>query len=241
MGVTVSLQKSKIIFSTTLVLFFCIIPAQKSFSEAVSGCHCFRNRAYDPAQKFAADDYILATSFNSLLSKAYDIPKPHIIKLKMQSGVSQKELLVGLRTAQVTGAEIQQILMLREGKYSWQEILSSPAAAKNIKNDKLLKAVQSGLPVNDAGPKAADLLLAGFFNLPLDSVADLRASGLNEKEMALVLVLTHNKDKQPTELVKLYKKEGKSWSEIAYNLGIEPGMVGKLIKSYPSINIKPTE
>ena len=43
------------------------------FAQSTINCHCFLDRSYDPADKFAADEYILATSFNSLLAKSFDI------------------------------------------------------------------------------------------------------------------------------------------------------------------------
>ena len=61
---------------------FCMIvmllfwgPVQNSFAESTINCHCFQDRSFDPGDKFAADDYILATSFNSLLAKSFDITK----------------------------------------------------------------------------------------------------------------------------------------------------------------------
>jgi cyanate lyase len=42
----------------------------------------------------------------------------------------------------------------------------------------------------------------------------------------------------PSEkLVEQYKKLGRSWSEIAHNIGLEPKAAGRLILEYPATNI----
>ena len=92
-----------------------------------TGCHCFRQRSYDPEAKFVADDYILATSFNSLTANLFNIPK---------------------------------------------------------------------------------------------------------KEMALFFLLVRDTPMQSKDIVNQIAHEGRSWSEVAHNLGITPAMAGKLIASY---------
>lgn len=222
-----------IFFAITTFLVFLAVPAL-ILAETTTGCHCFNDRAYDPARKFATDEYILATSFNSLLAKAYDIPKKQIVLLKMQGGVDQNDLLIGLRTAKLSGADLQQLLMLREGKHSWPDILANPDLTSRLQNDPLLEKLKTGLTDAAAGKQAADLLLADFFRVPPAIVDKLRATGLNEKELALVFILAHAKGKQPDTLVAHYQKEGKSWSEIADSLGVDPAAAGKLILDYPA-------
>lgn len=217
----------------TILLVFLVVPEQAP-AETATGCHCFRDRTYDPARKFAADDYLLASTFNSLLAKTYDIPKKQLVLLKMQGNVDQNDLLIGLRTAKLTGADLQQLLILRDGKHSWQEILSAPDLAGRVKSDPLLGKIPTGLPDADAGRQAADLLLAEFFTIPPATIDKLRAAGLNEKELALILILAHRKSLPPETIAARYQKEGKSWGEIADSLGIAPAAAGKFILDYPA-------
>ncbi len=217
-----------------MLLIFLIVP-EGATEETTIDCHCFKDRTCDPARKFAADEYILATSFNSLLAKAYGIPKKQIVLLKMQGGVDQNDLLIGLRAAKLSGADLQQLLMLRDGNYPWQDILANPDLADRIKNDPLLGKIKTGLADAEAGKQAADLLLADFFKVPPATVDKLRATGLNEKELTLIFILAHAKGKQPDTLAAQYQKEGKSWSEIADSLGIDPAAAGKLILDYPAM------
>lgn len=223
-------------FFITLLLFF-FAPTSGSFAESAINCHCFRDRTYNPDDTFAADDYILATSFNSLLAKSFGIPKRQIIMLKMKEGVGQDDLLIGLKTAKVTKINLRQLLRLRREEYSWPKIISDLDRSGKHQNDQLLAVIKSGIPVEEAGTKVADELLADFFKIPLESIEEFRLSGLNEKEMALLLILAHACDQKPETLIARHSKEGKSWSEIADSLGVQPAAAGNLILHYPAKQI----
>jgi hypothetical protein len=112
-----------LLFCMTFVLLFWG-PVQNSFAESTINCHCFQDRSFDPGDKFAADDYILATSFNSLLAKSFDISKKQVVTLKMDEGVSQDDLLVGLKLTKLTGGYLEQLLGLRRAGYEWSQIIS---------------------------------------------------------------------------------------------------------------------
>jgi len=230
------LRPKTLIFCSALV-FFLLGSAPDSFSESTIQCHCFKNRSYNPADKFASDDYILATSFNSLLAKVFSIPKRQIIMSKMNEGVGQDELLISLKISKMTGADIQEFFRLRKENNTWAAIISGLPQQEKIKNDPLLKAIRSGMPLEEAGDMVADEMIVQFYQVPSEEIKKLRMSGLNEKEMALLFILVHAGGLKPEALVMQYKKQGRSWSEIAYNLGLEPDAAGKLILAYPAKKI----
>ena len=91
------------------LLLFLVASVNVSWAESAVTCHCFQDRSYDPVDKFAADDYILATSFNSLLAKSFDISKKQVVMLKMDEGVGQDDLLVGLKLTKLTGGYLEQL------------------------------------------------------------------------------------------------------------------------------------
>jgi hypothetical protein len=226
----------------TILLLLFLIPLSLGFAghalaESAVQCHCFKNRSYNPADKFAADDYILATSFNSLLAKSFAIPKRQIVMIKMNEGVAQDELLIGLKISKITGIDIRKFLRLRRENNTWPQIISGLAQQEKIKNDLLLGAIRFGMPVDQAGDRVADEMIAEFYQAPHEEINKLRMSGLNEKEMALLFILVHVGDQKPEVLVEKHNKQGESWSEIANNLGVEPGAAGKLIIAYPARQI----
>jgi hypothetical protein len=102
-GPDINLLKPKTALFLLALLLFVLAPAHTSFAASTVNCHCFQDRSYDPGDKFAADDYILATSFNSLLAKSFDISKKQVVMLKMNEGVNQDDLLVGLKLTKLTG------------------------------------------------------------------------------------------------------------------------------------------
>ena len=128
------------LFLIILVLFI-LGPSQYAFAESAVKCHCFTERSYNPANKFASDEYILATSFNSLLAKFYDIPKRQIIMIKMNEGMAQDDLLVSLKLAKITGINLRKFLSLRRENKTWTSIISGLSQQETIKNDEILEAI----------------------------------------------------------------------------------------------------
>jgi hypothetical protein len=209
-------------------------------AESAISCHCFKDRSFNPADTFASDDYILATTFNSLIAAHFNIPKRKIIMVKMNDGVSQDDLLLGLKFSRLTGVDLRKYLRFRKENKTWADIYSSlKDNNKKIRDDKLLqKAAKPGMSLTEAGSMVADEVVSKFFAVPHENINSLRKTGLNEREMALVLILAHLRDVKPANLVELSRKKGKSWSEIAHNLGIEPAVAGKYVLAYPDKKIQ---
>ena len=63
-----------------LALAAALGPSPAAGQGAAAGCHCFRDRTYDPARPAAADPYVLATSRSSLLSAAFAVPKAELVQ-----------------------------------------------------------------------------------------------------------------------------------------------------------------
>jgi hypothetical protein len=223
-------------FLISLVLLSLSLPVH-AFAESTIKCHCFQERIYNPADRFAADDYILATSFNSLLARSFAIPHRQIILFKMREGLEQDELLIGLKITKVTRAELRTLLNLRHKNKTWAEIVQEVYKSDTLKKDEILEAIRSGMPSEEAGACIADDMIGEFYIAPPEQIKRLRVAGLNEKQMALVFILSHVSDIPPEKLVEQYEKKGKSWSEIAHNLGLEPKAAGRLILEYPAKNI----
>jgi hypothetical protein len=126
--------------------------------------------------------------------------------------------------------------LLKENN-TWAKIISGLSQQEKIKNDSLLEALGSGMPAEEAGARVADEIIGEFYRIKPEEINKLRLSGLNEKAINLVFILAHAGEQQPEVLVEQYGKQGKSWSEIAHNLGFEPAAAGKLIQVYPARKI----
>jgi len=229
--------QTRCFFAGLIFLLSTVTQPGNAFAESAINCHCFQDRTFRPAEPFAADDYILATSFNSLLARSFDIPKRQIVMLKMKEQVGQNDLLICLKIAKVAGVDLQQLLGRRRENQSWPTIIAGLEQQEAIENDRILAAIGSGMAVDKAGEAIADELNGNFYTVPAEAIHKLRAAGLNEKEMALVFVLAHVSDRQPQALVAQHDREGKSWSGIADSLGIEPAAAGKLVLQFPAKQI----
>jgi hypothetical protein len=217
-----------------LLTLFLVVPGRDISAETTINCHCFQDRTYNPAAPRAADDYILATSFNSFLSRWFAVPKKEIVMLKMKEGVGQDDLLVGLQIARTTGIDLQQLLGQRRQGLAWSAIINDLVSDETIKKSRLLETIEAGLPVKEVGAGIADQLIGEFYAVPEATIQEFRQNGLNAKEMTLVLILAHARDQKAAALMKQHTKQGRSWSAIANSLGIEPVGTGKLILQYPA-------
>ena len=165
-------MQRKAFFIIPLFLLFLVgfAPAAKAIST--SACHCFKNRTYNPADRFVSDDYILATSFNSLLAKAYGIAKKQIVLLKMKGGAEHLDLIVALEVEKKTGTDLGQLLALRK-QQPWQKILNTAGIFGKIGTDGLLSALAAGDSIDKIGPRLADRLLSSFYGVELTEIARL--------------------------------------------------------------------
>ena len=221
----------KILSYLLVIVIFGLATAANLPAESVTSCHCFKDRTYNPSKKFAADGYILATSFNSLLAEYFGISKRQIIQHKMQGGVDQDDLLIGLTISKASRVTLKHLLDLRKSKKSWPQILEDPIFS-GYHQTPALKGLKSGTPAFQAAAQIADVLISLFFKTPRETVEKFRANGFTEKEITLLILLTSTSDIAPEKIAAQHSKEGKSWSEIAHSLGVEPASAGKLISNY---------
>ena len=203
-------------------------------AESAIQCHCFTARTYNPADRFAADEYMLATSFNSLLAKSFNLPKRQIILIRINDGVPQNELLISLKLSELTGADPSRYFRQRRENKTWSQIAAGLAHEQSITNDTVMQALMTGKPAEDVATSIADDMIGTFYGIGTEEIRKLRASGLNEKEITLVFILAHARGQKPEALVDRHEKQGMSWSEIADSLDLEPAAAGDLIIAYPS-------
>ena len=199
-------------------------------AESAINCHCFQNREYNATQKFAADDYMLATGFNSLLAGMYPVSKRSIIMLKMQHGVSSADLLTALYLSRILDADFQQFLKERATGLSWQQIVSSVEINSSGKKDKVVLALRAGNE-ESATARASAAVIEGCFSVSENKITEFRAKGLDDKMIVVLLALSHECVRSPEELASGYLDKGQSWSEIAASCAITPGQIGKKIEA----------
>lgn len=196
--------------------------------EKTDRCHCFNNRSYDPAEKFAADDYLLTTTTNSLLAARFDISKRLIVMMKMKGGVANTDLLIGLHLAAARNTDVGHILVLK-GDENWQTALrGKPELSRLSESDALAREMRDGLPPDRAARRIMTGILGQQFGTAPKTVKHLAEQSLTPKEIVLVLTLADHTGTRP-DLIVSFHENGLSWSEIAHNFGLTPAGVGKLL------------
>jgi len=205
------------------------IPGRAFNTEA---CHCFRHREYDPKAPFAADDYLLATSFNSLTSAYFRISKKQLIRYKMKGGIRQDDLLIALYLAQTKKLDLEKLLAARASKTTWKQMIATFPTLDKDHKDPLIAKLRNSRPADECETYVGDRMIADFYGLTPASVSGQRNAGLNEKELTLLFFLARTRKIPPEKLIEQVKKEGRSWSEVAFYLGLTPKEVGQQILNY---------
>lgn len=216
----------KLISYLLVLLFF--LPGLL-FAGGTGGCHCFRNRSFDPTDRYGADDYLLATSYNSLIASVFDISKGTIIMKKMKGGINESDLIIGLYIVKKTGKPLGILLSVRADGGSWQQILGAALHEKEEIKDPILTAVTAGKGDTAILQKINNYMLKTHYLCTRATLAEIRSSGLNNRESNLLLALHEQTGAQLKQLLSMAKQQKMSWSEIAHHFGLTPGGVGKKI------------
>ncbi len=214
------------------LLLFALIPGTVLAETMAAGCHCFKNRVYDPRQKFAADEYILTTTFNSLIARVFGISKQQIIMMKMRGGIPSDDLTVALFAARENNTDMNLLLSLHKTGDSWSTIFSSPEFP--IKDrESLLGRIAAGMDDFVVADQVTREIIRDYFKISLEKVAGFMKAGVVARELVFSLTMAEHSGKQPSEIISMYRKKKKSWSEIAADFGLSAKETGRLLYDAP--------
>jgi hypothetical protein len=217
-----------ILFLTLCSLCLLTVPSPAA-AKQTGRCHCFRDRVYDPARKFAADDYLLATSFNSLIAATLGISKRQLVMMKMKGGVDPDNLLIALYIANRTKTQLDLLLSIRDNGGSWQSIVNSPALQGKYGTDPVLIALAGGTADHEIGSRVADAMISSHYHARPEKIAELRRQDFSSKEIGLIFALHRLKAVPLEEIVAMSRQKKMSWSEIAHSFQLTPSALGKII------------
>lgn len=213
-------------------LLVCLLAVDSSPAHAQPSCHCFNDRSFDPARPAAADEYILASSFNSLLSARFGIAKQQIVMLRM-NGVSGENLIIGLCAAEATGRTLDELLERRSRASSWSDILTPLTRPVPGPAGWILAKPAIGMTDPALAGMVAEKVFKAFHGAEAKKIREMTGAGLSTKEIGLVLAFSRKFSTPPERYLGLRKK-GKTWGEIARDLGLAPGDIGPMVESLAS-------
>jgi len=211
-------------------LFFILAPACQSMDMA--SCHCFRDRSYDPADRFAADDYLLATSFNALIARVFGISKGEIIMKKMRGGVNGNDLLIALFLSTTCGRPYPLLLSIKADGGSWQQIAASACGESKDRNP-VLAALAKGEDSDTIARLITSYMLKKRYPDADKAIEALQHQLTDPHKIALILALARQTSTPPEKILRLYRDEKKSFSQIAHEHGLTPDEVGKAVLNGP--------
>jgi hypothetical protein len=217
--------------SFLILVLSCLLltPLDPAIAEKTDNCHCFRERSYDPAQKFAADDYLLTTSFNSLIAATLKVSKRQIVMMKMKGGIDPDDLLIALYIADRTEAPMDALLSIRDNDGSWQSILKSPSLQGSVSTDPVFAKITAGIDDHDIAVLITDAMISWYYNAPPESISTLRSQNISNKELGLIFALNKQTTTPMEEIISMARQKKMSWSEIAHHFNLTPAGVGKTI------------
>lgn len=198
-------------------------------ARQTDNCHCFRDRSYDPAHRFAADDYLLTTSFNSLISATLSVSKRQIVMIKMKGGIDPDELLIALYIADKAQAPVDALLAIRDNGGSWQSILNSPSLQQNAGTDPVFANIAAGTTGHDLTSLITDAMIGMYYHARPEQISSLRSEDFSNKELGLIFALNKQTTTPVEEIAGMARQKKMSWSEIAHHFNLTPAGVGKTI------------
>ncbi len=207
-----------------LALFLLLaVPAPRPAEGAVS-CHCFRDRAYDPARPAGADPYVLANAQNSLLAAAYGIAKKQVVRAKM-TGADGDDLWVAHAVAASTGRTPEELLSARAGAGSWPDALSLLGVAPGRLDPALARALAPGAPAQAPANAAVDAVLVQRLGVSQEKVTALRRQRPSNAEAVTAAVLHRLGRGDPAEILQRVRAGQATWGALFHDAGVAPAEI----------------
>jgi len=205
------------------------VPAAGGAAPTVA-CHCFRERAFDPAAPAAADPYVLATTRSSLLSAAFGVPKRTLVAAVM-GGTPAEDLWVSRWAGARLGRDPDDLLSSRRSLGGWGAALAGAAASLPPAFASALR--RGGDPVALAAVAVDDVLVSRL-GLGSGALAGLRATGAPTEQVVLAAVLQLHLGVPARPLLDEVRAGRATWGQVLHDSGLSPkeldGLVRRLVR-----------
>ncbi len=205
------------------VFLLLAVPGPRPAAGAMS-CHCFRDRAYDPAEPAGADPYVLANAQNSLLAAAYGIPKKQIVRAKM-TGTDGDDLWVAHAVASATGRAPEELLAARAEAGSWPGGLSRLGVTPGRLDPALARALAPDAPAGAPANAVVDAVLVRRLGVAPEAVAALRRQRPSNAEAVAAAVLHRLGRGGPTEILQRVRAGQATWGSLLHDAGVAPAEI----------------
>lgn len=187
-------------------------------------CHCFTDRAYDPARPAIADPYFLATTQNAFFAAAFGVEKKTVV-IKKQTGVSAADLWIGYWLAARSGADPDSLLEQRKSKGSWRQVATPLAIPVKSLGGRVAEALQSNAADDRLANAVVDELLLRFRFHSEPQLATLRTAGAGNQELVMAALLAAKTSQTASQLYHDVKGGRTSWGALLQRAQVEPAEI----------------
>jgi len=196
---------------------------------ATGGCHCYRDRTFEPDRPAAADPYVLATTRSSLLSAAFGVDKRSLVATVM-TGTPAEDLWVAHWAGARTGRPAEALLALREDRGTWAAALQGLPGLTGA----AAAALAAGADARALASLAVDEVLVSRMGAAATAVQALRAGGASPEERILASALAAHLGTPTGPLAAEVRAGRTTWGRIITEAGLVPkdldGLVRRLVR-----------
>lgn len=193
-------------------------------------CHCFTERAFNPAKPAVADPYFLATTQNSFFAAVFNVDKKGVVMLKQQ-GVSADDLWVAYRLSQKTGRPAESLLQARKGKGGWKEALAPLALPLKTMGPAFVRELNAGTAASGLARIVVDELLVSYRLMGEAELAILRRAGASHQELILAALLAARTGQPARKLYFDVSKGAATWGALLQGGGLDPAAIHQEIST----------
>lgn len=212
-----------------LLLLSLLMPPAQLLAVNGMSCHCFQDRAYDPDQPGAADEYILATTRNSFLSALYGVPKKSIVKARM-GGAPDEDLWLAGYLAQQTGQPIADLLASRHNSTDWNDLLAVQPGFPESFDLEVAAPILARQPVTAVVSALVDFQVKNHLRQPTAAIAALRSAGASDQQLILVAFLARQTGSPADDIFRQRRDKAIPWDVYLDSLGISPRQIDPLLR-----------
>jgi hypothetical protein len=206
-----------------LAIAFLLLPfAGTAAANPVISCHCFQDRAYDPARPQVADPYLLATTQNTFMAVIFDLSKKDLVQAKM-SGTSGDHLWVAHYLAKEHGLSAGTLLTARQRSTSWRQALHTLEFGTLRAGERFAALLHNDAVDPLLAAAAADELLVEILKVKNSDLERLRFRDANTAEVILCSILASKSGRSALDIHDDFASGRASWGQLFTALGLLPG------------------
>jgi hypothetical protein len=195
-------------------------------AEGTAGCHCFRDRTFEPARPAAADPYILATARSSLLSASFGVPKADLVRAVM-TGTAPEDLWIAHWAAARTKRPASELLEGRARSGSWKGVLAGAGGLDAT----FAAALERGAGAAELAAIAVDDVLVARLKATPGALRALRGAGATTEETVVATLLSAQIGAPVLPLVAQVKAGRATWGSVLRDAGLAPGQLDGLVRA----------